>query len=63
MHERHALEIAHDVLRLMPRHLGSLYVFWQEINGAAAPVFGLSLELAEVFDMSGQNYATPTARL
>jgi hypothetical protein len=44
-------KMAHDVLRLMPRHLGSPYVFWQEINGAAAPLFGLSLELADVFDM------------
>jgi hypothetical protein len=44
-------KLALDVLRLTPRHLRTPYVFWQELNGTVAPLFGLSLELADVFDM------------
>jgi hypothetical protein len=43
--------IARELLRLAPRRLGTPYVFWQELNGAPAPVFGLSLELAAIFDV------------
>jgi hypothetical protein len=44
-------EIARELLRLAPRRLGTQYVFWQELNGAPAPLFGLSLELAAIFDV------------
>ncbi len=44
-------KMATDVLRLAPRHLRTPYVFWQELNDRIAPLFGLSLELAEIFDM------------
>lgn len=43
--------VARDILRLAPRRLGTPYVFWQELNGAPAPLFGLSLELASIFDV------------
>jgi hypothetical protein len=43
--------IARELLRLAPRRLGTPYVFWQELNGAPAPLFGLSLELAAIFDI------------
>lgn len=44
-------KMAHDVLRLTPRHLTTPYVFWQNFHDGVAPLFGLSLELAELFDM------------
>ncbi len=44
-------KMATDVLRLAPRHLSSPYVFWQNFSDGVAPLFGLSLELAEIFDM------------
>jgi hypothetical protein len=44
-------KMASEILRLTPRHLGTPYVFWQEVNGSVAPLFGLALELAEIFDM------------
>jgi hypothetical protein len=43
--------MASDVLRLTPRHLGTPYVFWQELDDLVAPLFGLQLELAEIFNM------------
>ncbi|MFT4064236.1 hypothetical protein [Paraburkholderia sp.] len=51
LREGHLSKIARELLRLAPRHLGTPYVFWQTMNGAPAPLFGLSLELAAIFDM------------
>ncbi|MEE2976498.1 MAG: hypothetical protein VYB88_03415 [Pseudomonadota bacterium] len=43
-------EKAKKILDLQPRALFSRYVFWQTINGRQQPLFGLSLEIADLFD-------------
>lgn len=51
LRESNLSHIARELLRLAPRRLGTPYVFWQDLNGAPAPLFGLSLELASIFDI------------
>jgi hypothetical protein len=43
--------LANEILKAAPRHIRTHYVFWQEIDDKVAPLFGLSLELADVFDL------------
>jgi hypothetical protein len=51
LREGNLSHVARELLRLAPRHLGTSYVFWQTVSGNAAPLFGLSLELAHIFDL------------
>jgi hypothetical protein len=43
--------LAEAILRAAPHHIRTHYVFWQQVEERVTPLFGLSLELAEIFDM------------
>lgn len=55
-------ETAKKILDLQPRALFSRYVFWQTINGRQQPLFGLSLEIADLFDQEWAELCEAYAR-